>query len=70
MNHMNSKRGKDTSKANGTGEGLRILARMIARRLERERQQPKLNAINDNIDGNKVEHAKCRILREKKEGKR
>lgn len=51
-------------------EGLRILARIIARRLGREKQQSKISAISDNINKNKVEHAKYRILREKKEGKR
>jgi len=51
-------------------ERLGILARIIAHRLERERQQSKLSAISDNIDENKVEHEKYRILRRKKEGRR
>ena len=50
-------------------DGLRILARIIARHLEKERQQLKQNAITDIAkiaDGNFVQQGKNRVSRRHK----
>ena len=54
------------SKSSISVEGLRILARIIARHSERKRQQFKLNAIDENVNGNEPKHKKEQLLWGKK----